>query len=118
MKYFLLLTNNFKYILVSYLCSLLLAASLFTYLENHTFIDSLYWACVTSLTIGYGDFSPVTTGGKITAVIFGHFWIFLIIPSIISLIITNLIQDKNEFTHSEQEDIKNMLKQLLDKKEV
>ena len=115
MKYFLKLTNSFKYILFSYATSLLLASILFSYIENHSFIDSLYWACVTSLTIGYGDLSPVTTIGKIIAIVFGHFWIFLIIPSIISLIVTNIIQDKNEFTHLEQEEIKSMLKELLNK---
>lgn len=115
MKYFLKLTNSFKYILISYAISLLLASLLFSYIENHSFIDSFYWACVTSLTVGYGDLSPTTSIGKIIAIIFGHFWIFLIIPSIISLIIGNIIQDKNEFTHLEQEEIKTMLKELLKK---
>lgn len=118
MKYFLKLTNSFKYILISYAISLLLASLLFSYIENHSFIDSFYWACVTSLTVGYGDLSPTTSIGKIIAIIFGHFWIFLIIPSIISLIIGNIIQDKNEFTHLEQEEIKAMLKELLKKNKV
>jgi hypothetical protein len=99
-KYFLKLTNSFKYIFFSYIASLLLASLLFSYVENHSFINSLYWACVTSLTIGYGDLSPITIPGKILAIVFGHFWIFLIIPSIISLVVTNLIQDKNEFKPS------------------
>lgn len=116
MKYFLKLTNSFKYIFFSYIVSLILASILFSYFENHSFFDSLYWSCVTSLTIGYGDLSPTTTSGKILAIVFGHFWIFLIIPSIISLIITNLIQDQNEFTHTEQEEIKAMLKELLKSK--
>jgi voltage-gated potassium channel len=33
-----------------------------------TLADSLWWACVTVATVGYGDFYPVTTGGRITAV--------------------------------------------------
>ena len=118
MKYFLKLTNSFKYILISYAISLLLASLLFSYIENHSFIDSFYWACVTSLTIGYGDLSPTTFIGKIIAIIFGHFWIFIIIPSIISLIIGNIIQDKNEFIHLEQEEIKAMLKELLKKNKI
>jgi hypothetical protein len=115
MKYVFLLTSKFRYVVLTYVCSLILASILFSIIESHTFFDSLYWACVTSLTIGYGDLAPVTVVGKTLAVVFGHFWIFFIIPSIISLIITNLIKDQNEFTHDEQEDIKKMLKHLVDK---
>lgn len=115
MKYFLLLTNNFKYVLIAYFISILLASSLFCVLESHKFIDALYWAFVTSLTIGYGDLSPVTTYGKLVTILFGHFWIFLIIPAIISLIVTKLIQDQNEFTHAEQEQIKQLLLEINSK---
>jgi voltage-gated potassium channel len=33
------------------------------------FGDALWWSIVTSATVGYGDISPVTTGGRIMAVI-------------------------------------------------
>ena len=32
-----------------------------------SFGDALWWSFVTCTTVGYGDFSPVTTGGRITA---------------------------------------------------
>lgn len=34
-----------------------------------TFGDALWWSLVTLTTVGYGDLSPVTTGGRIGAVI-------------------------------------------------
>lgn len=33
----------------------------------HTLGQSLWWSAVTVTTVGYGDFFPVTTGGRITA---------------------------------------------------
>ena len=33
----------------------------------HTLRDALWWSAVTVTTVGYGDFYPVTTGGRITA---------------------------------------------------
>ena len=35
----------------------------------HTLGDALWWSFVTVTTVGYGDFYPVTTGGRITACI-------------------------------------------------
>jgi voltage-gated potassium channel len=34
----------------------------------HTYWDAMWWGVVTVSTVGYGDFYPVTTGGRLTAV--------------------------------------------------
>ncbi len=35
----------------------------------HSFGDSLWWACVTMATVGYGDYYPVTLTGRLLAVV-------------------------------------------------
>jgi voltage-gated potassium channel len=34
----------------------------------HTLGEAFWWACVTVATVGYGDFFPVTVGGRVTAI--------------------------------------------------
>lgn len=52
---------------------LLLSATLIFYIEPKgqfgNLIDAIWWAVVTATTVGYGDFFPVTVGGRLLAVI-------------------------------------------------
>ena len=113
MKKFLLhIANRIWLILAIYLVSLVLGAAVFAAAEGKTFADGLWWACVTALTIGYGDLTPVTPAGRLAGILFGHFWIFMVIPMIIANIIMHLIEDKNEFTDEEQKEMMQRLKHL------
>ena len=108
-KMLMYLANRIYLILGIYVASLLLGAATFAHLEAKSFSDGLWWATVTAMTVGYGDLTPATQAGRIAAVLFGHFWIFVVIPMIIANIILNLIEDKNVFTDEEQ---KEMMKRL------
>ena len=46
----------------------LVAAGLFAVFEGQSLIDGLWWAMVTLTTVGYGDLSPATAGGRVVAV--------------------------------------------------
>src|SRR5689334_15431074 len=89
--------NRMRLILAIYVASLLVAAVVFAQLEGKSFSDGLWWATVTALTIGYGDLTPVTPTGRMAGMLFGHFWIFMIIPMIIANIIMHLVEDRNLF---------------------
>jgi len=90
---------------------------MFAWLEQKSLADGFWWASVTSLTIGYGDLTPVTAAGRVMGIIFGHFWIFMVIPMIVANIIMHLVEDKHLFTDEEQRELLQRLRrveQLLD----
>lgn len=114
MKQFILNTcNSFKMIIRIYLASILLAALAFSVVESKSLIDAIWWCFVTSLTIGYGDIAPVTIAGRIVGIVFGHFWVFCIIPMIVANILMKAIRDDHAFTHTEQEQLKKDVAEIL-----
>jgi voltage-gated potassium channel len=99
-------TDSFREIIIYYLAILFASGFLFAYFEDKPIFESLWWACVTGLTIGYGDLYPVTIGGKIVAIILMHVVPLIIIPLIVARLLTTVIEDRNQFTHEEQEKMK------------
>ena len=115
--------DTVKELLLIYVALVLLCAGLYASLENTTFMHAVWWACVTALTVGYGDMFPATVGGKIVAIALMHATVLFILPLLIGNICVHCIRTRNEFTHEEQEELKEALRRLearlstLDKKE-
>lgn len=106
------LTNTFPEILAYYLTILAVTGLLFSYFEDKPLFDSFWWACVTGLTIGYGDLYPSTLGGRIDALFLMHVVPLVIIPLIITRLLTAVVEDRNAFTDDEQEQIKRDIKDI------
>lgn len=105
-------TDTFAEIIFYYVLVIAGSGFLFSYFEDKPIGDSLWWACVTGLTIGYGDLYPVTTGGKIVAIALMHIVPLIIIPLIVARLLTSVIEDANQFSHDEQESIKKDLREI------
>ncbi len=111
-KLLIYIANRLWLILGLYAVSLIFGAVSFAVLEQKSLADGLWWATVTSLTIGYGDLTPVTPAGRIVGILFGHFWIFIVIPMIVANIIMHLVEDKHLFTDEEQRELMQRLKRI------
>lgn len=98
--------NNMRHIVLLYSAVLFLAALGYAFFEHDNLADSLWWAVVTAMTVGYGDTYPDTWGGRIVGVILMHLMIFVIGPLIIGQIASRMIVNRDAFTHEEQEWIK------------
>jgi voltage-gated potassium channel len=104
--------DSIKELLLVYAALILLCAGIFAYLENTTYMNAVWWACVTALTIGYGDMYPATVGGKVVAVALMHATVLFILPLLIGNICSLCIRNRHEFTNEEQEEIKATLRRL------
>ena len=106
------MSNNIVGLLIIYIISLISTGFIFSILESTTFLNGLYWAVTTALSIGYGDLLPTHIYTKILFIIMSNVWLLLIIPSIVANIILTALKDINEFTDAEQEEIKHNLNYL------
>ena len=106
MELFIRATDTFKELILWYLGLVLMGALLFSFFEGKPYGDSLWWAFVTALTVGYGDMYPETLGGRIVGLVLMHSVIFIIAPMIIARLLSIIFIDANKFTNEEQEQIK------------
>ncbi len=96
-------TDSFAELAVLYLSLVSLGAVVYHFAEGKAMWDSVWWAFVTSMTVGYGDMFPVTVIGRIDAIFLMHVVPLFVIPLVVAQILANMLEDKNKFTHEEQE---------------
>ncbi len=105
-------TDTFKELAALYAAILLVGAAVFAWAEGKPFDDALWWAFVTAMTVGYGDITPMTVFGRIDAVILMHAVPLFIAPIIVTRLVSRILDDRDKFTHDEQEQIKADLREI------
>jgi voltage-gated potassium channel len=99
-------TDSFRELFALYFGIVAAAALVFSYAEDKSFGDSLWWSFVTAMTVGYGDFAPVTLIGRAVAVVLMHIVPLFVIPLVVVRLLRTVVRDENEFSHLEQETMK------------
>lgn len=105
-------TDTFKELLALYIALVALASIAFCIAEGRSVGDSIWWAFVTAMTVGYGDIVPVTTAGRVVGVLLMHVIPLFVIPLVIVRLLKAFVRDEHEFTHAEQEKIKSDLAEI------
>lgn len=101
------LANSLPAIAGLFLAMNLVGAWLFILFEKgYAYGDAVYWAFITSLSIGYGDISPATPAGRVLAIALAVCVLLIIVPLIVGHIVMGALEDRNAFTDEEQEEIK------------
>jgi len=108
-------TDTVKELLLLYGVIITISSLAFALFEHKGIINSFWWSSVTAMTVGYGDLYPITLAGKIIAVLLMHIVPLFIIPLFIARILNNLVQDRNQFSNEEQEEIKQSLREIKEK---
>ena len=76
--------DEYRDLLLTTIVIIGIGSVVYHYLEDWDWLDSIYFSIITLTTIGYGDFSPQTQGGKI----FTMFYILIGLGMILSFINT------------------------------
>lgn len=103
-------TNHFKALCIALIANMIFAAVSFSVIEKTSLFDSFYWASVTGWTVGYGDILPTHELSKLLSMYYiKSQWILITLVTVNLLFV--VIKDQHQFTHEEQEQFKEELRE-------
>ena len=70
-RHFLASLHHVRGVLITLSVALLGCAAFMASVEDRDFGEALYFTLITGLTVGYGDITPATTGGRVVSVLCG-----------------------------------------------
>jgi hypothetical protein len=97
--------NRIWFVIILMVLVHLAAGLLYSVFEGVSLEDGQWWATVTGTTTGYGDLYPVTFAGRWMARLY-MFAMMILSGFVIGHIASAVIEDKNLFSHYEQETLK------------
>ena len=68
LRYFAKYLYFVRHVVIALLVQIVLGGVVISYLEGLHVGESIYFAFITGLTVGYGDIEPVTTWGRVVSV--------------------------------------------------
>lgn len=80
---------SLKVLTIVFMAYILIGAEIFSRIEGWNYLDGVFWADVTILTVGFGDFKPQTHLGRCLLfpyAVFGIFLLFLILYCITQVV--------------------------------
>ena len=106
--------RGLKLLTMLFMGYLLIGALVFSKIEGWGYLDAVFWADVTILTVGFGDFAPKTHLGRsllFPYATFGVFILFLVIYAITSVVFERgkstlelRLRDKDRIRHVQKRD--------------
>lgn len=110
--------NGFIYVIYTAGILILTSSIVMMHAEKQSFFDALWWSIVTCTTVGYGDISPSSAVGRVTAIILMIFGIGLI--SMLTSTITEFFTQKRITSDTVKadapEELANLINELDDDK--
>lgn len=80
--------------------------------EGGSLGNGIYWTITTMTTVGYGDMSPDSLAGKVATSALMLWSVFGLVPILVGNLITKVLHNPHEWTHDEQEYVKELLQQI------